>query len=95
MIKVVAKKFVKQDKLDEVIKLYEELVEASRKEEGCIKYELFQDDKDSTILAVIEEWESKDALAKHNNAEHFKRIVPMIAKLVLPESTVNVYNKLI
>lgn len=95
MIKVVAKKLIQEGKVEEVIKLYKELVEASRKEEGCIKYELYEDEKDSRILAVIEEWESKDALDKHMNSEHFTRLVPMIGELTEKKLDMNIYNKLI
>lgn len=95
MIKVVAKKLVNEGKVEEVIELYEELVRETRKEEGCIKYELYQDEKDSRILAVIEEWESKDALEKHMNSEHFVRIVPMIGELAEKKKDMNIYNKLI
>lgn len=95
MIKVIAKKLIKEGKVEEVIKLYKELVEASRKEEGCIKYELYEDEKDSRILAVIEEWESKDALDKHMNSEHFTRLVPMIGELTEKKLDMNIYNKLI
>jgi quinol monooxygenase YgiN len=95
MIKVVAKKLVNEGKVEEVIKLYEELVRETRKEEGCIKYELYQDEKDPRVLAVIEEWESKDALEKHMNSEHFTRIVPMIGELAEKKKDMNIYNKLI
>lgn len=94
MIKVVAKKLVNEGKLEDVISLYEQLVQATRKEEGCIKYELYQDDKESRILAVIEEWESREALDKHMKAEHFTRIVPMIGELI-EKAEINIYNKLI
>jgi quinol monooxygenase YgiN len=95
MIKLVVKKFIKEDKVDETIKLFGQLVEATRKEEGCIKYELYQDEKDATILAIIEEWESKEALAKHTTSEHFTRIVPMIAELTSKDSEMNTYIKLV
>lgn len=95
MIKVVAKKLVNEGKVEEVIKLYEELVKETRKEEGCIKYELYQDEKDPRVLAVIEEWESRDALEKHMNSEHFVRIVPMIGELAEKKKDMNIYNKLI
>ncbi len=94
MIKVVAKKLVKEGKLEEVVSLYDQLVQATRKEKGCIKYELYQDDKESRILAVIEEWESKEALDKHMKTEHFTRIVPMIGELT-EKAEINIYNRLI
>ena len=75
MIKVVAKGYFLEGKAEEAIKLYEELVEKTRKEEGCISYSLFRDIEDDSILTMIEEWESKDALDKHFKTEHFTRPV--------------------
>lgn len=82
MIKIVVKKKIKEGKIDEAIKLYGELVSASQKEEGCIHYNLYQDNDDENVLLIIEEWESQEALEKHNATEHFTRLVPMIAELV-------------
>lgn len=95
MVKVVARNFAQEDKLNEIIKLYKELVDLTRKEKGCIKYELYEAEKDSTILTMIEEWESKEALEQHMKSKHFTRIVPILGKLMSRESDMNVYNKLI
>lgn len=95
MIKVVARKLVNEGKIEEVKTLYEQLVQASRKEEGCIKYELYQDESNPQILAVIEEWENKDALNKHIKSEHFTSLVPMIGKLTANKPDMNIYNKII
>ncbi|MBU5591645.1 antibiotic biosynthesis monooxygenase [Clostridium sp. MSJ-4] len=95
MIKVVAKNFAKEDKIDEIIELSKELVEITRKEKGCIKYEMYQDEQDATILTMIEEWENKEALEEHLKSEHFNRIVPRMGKLMLKEADMNIYNKLI
>lgn len=95
MVKVVAKNYVQEDKVNEAIELYKELVEETRKEEGCIKYELFQDEADSTILAMIEEWESRQALDTHMKSEHFTRIVPQLKPLMRQATDMNVYSKLV
>lgn len=95
MIKVVAKNFVQEDKINEVIELHKELVEMTRKEDGCIKYEMYQDEQDAKVLTMIEEWENRQALEKHLESEHFTRIIPMLSKFMLKETEMNVYNKLI
>lgn len=95
MIKVVARNFAQDDKLHEIIELYKELVELTRKEKGCLKYELYQDEKDSKILTMVEEWESREALEDHFKAEHFVRIVPKVKKYMVKEADLNIYNKLI
>jgi len=95
MIKVVAKNFVQEGNFEEVISLYEELVELTRKEEGCISYELYRDSKDSNVIAMIEEWESREALERHLNSEHFTRIVPQVKKFMIKETDLTIYNPLL
>jgi len=95
MIKAVAKQFVKEDKVDEFLELAKKLVEATVKEAGCIKYELFQDAKDSKILTMIEEWENKDVLDKHINSEHFREIVPILSSFMEKPAEMNLYKKVI
>lgn len=95
MIKVVAKHYVFSDKVEEVIELSKELVAATVKEEGCISYGMYQDVKDSTILTMLEEWESVEALKKHSESEHFKTLVPKIVKFMEKPTEMNVYNKVI
>ena len=92
MIKVVAKNKIKEDNLETVLSLYELLVKETRKEEGCILYELFQDIEDSSVLTMIEEWEDKASLDRHMKTEHFMKIVPIVGELVT-ESSLNIYHK--
>jgi quinol monooxygenase YgiN len=93
MIKVVAKSTAKEDKLDRILELSKEMVELTVKEEGCIKYELFQDTKDSRVLIIIEEWEDENALNKHMASEHFRRIIPQLNELREKPSEVNLCSK--
>lgn len=93
MIKVVAKGNFIEGKIEEAIKLYEELVDKTRKEYGCISYNLYQDKLNHSILTVIEEWESEEALENHKNTEHFTRIVPLLGSL-RNSSELNIYKLL-
>lgn len=94
MIKVVAKSYAKADKLERLLELSKEMVEATVKEEGCISYELFQDIKDASSLVIVEEWESEEALSRHMSSEHFKRLIPQMNELREKPSEVNVCKKL-
>jgi len=96
MIKIVAKNYVKVDKINDFISLVTKLVEeTNQKDIGCIHYELFQDIKEPTILTIIEEWESKEALGQHMAAKHFLEIVPMLAAFTEKPSENNLYQKLV
>jgi len=95
MIKVVSKHYVKEDKVQEFIENARKMVEATLKEEGCVSYGLFQDEKDPKILTFIEEWEDIEALEKHKTTEHFASIVPILKSLDEKPGDLNVYKKLI
>ena len=95
MIKVVAKHLIQAEKTDKFMDLVKQLVETTRKEVGCITYELYQDEKDASIMTMIEEWESRDALNRHMESEHFKRLVPIISEMIMKETEMNIYNKVI
>jgi len=93
VIKLVSKHYVKEDKVNEFIENAKKLVEATRKEEGCISYGLFQDLNDPKILTFIEEWEDTAALEKHKNTEHFKMIVPILKNLDERPGDLNIYKQ--
>lgn len=94
MIKVVARNYAKEDKLSEILEMYKELVDITRKEDGCIKYELYQDIENPCIIAMIEEWETKSALEAHLKSEHFLRIVPKIKPFMSKTTDMNIYTKI-
>lgn len=95
MLKVVAKIFPKENKIDKVLELARVLVEKTVKEEGCIKYEMYQDEKDPKILIMLEEWVNLDFLNNHMSSEHFMWIVPQFSQYVEKESEVSICKKVI
>lgn len=92
MIKVVAKSIVKSDQIETYKNSVRELIEKTRKEAGCISYQLFQDIKNAKVFTFIEEWESEDALNKHMSSKHFQEIVPKLAQLREQNSEINIYR---
>jgi len=93
MINIVAKNIVKKGKIEEFKLLAKKLVEESKKEKGCIHYDLYEDTNNSNILTFIEEWTSEEAINNHNQTEHFTTIVPKLGDLLEVESEVNLYKK--
>ena len=92
-IRVVAKNYVKPDKVQEFMGLCKNLVEESLKEEGCIEYGLYQDLENSGILTILEEWKDKSSLDEHLNSNHFKEIFPLMSECLEKEAEINVYKK--
>lgn len=92
MITIVAKGFIKQGKAEEFKILAERLINESRKESGCISYNLYEDSNNCNILTFIEEWENSEAIKSHNSSEHFTSIVPKFAELREKQSEINLYK---
>ena len=55
---------------DVVREALESFVAPTRLEEGCLRYDLFQDISDPSKFTFIEEWASPAALQKHSQSEH-------------------------
>jgi quinol monooxygenase YgiN len=92
---VVAKNYVKPEKVQEFVDLCKKLVEASLKDEGYMDYGLYQDVENSGILTFLEEWKDEGSLDKHLNSSHFKEIFPLLSKCVEKETEINVYRKML
>lgn len=90
MVKVIAKFFVKEEKVEEFLKLASVLVEESRKEEGCVSYNLLQDVSNPQTLIMVEEWESAKILKTHMDSAHFTSIIPKMSLLQFQKEEITV-----
>ncbi len=81
MLKVFAKMLVKEGCVDAFKAAAKELVAKSQAEEDNIFYTLNQSGEDPRILAFMECWKDRDALARHEKTEHFTSILPKLAEL--------------
>lgn len=93
MLKVIAEDFIKEEYLDVVAPMYKELVAATKKEAGCIEYNLFIDENDKRHFIFIEEWVNHKALEDHCASEHFTRLVPKINQYQYKEGTALLMKK--
>ena len=53
-----------------IVELARPCIEATRKEEGCVRYELFVSTEDDVTLQFIEEWTDLDSLRAHMKTPH-------------------------
>lgn len=90
MIKVIAKLTIKEDMIELFKNSVTELIAETRKEAGCIQYQLFQDINNKKVLSFVEEWESMETLQMHMKSKHFLETVPKLAELEEKESEIMV-----
>jgi quinol monooxygenase YgiN len=92
VVKVIAKSEIKDGQIEAYQKLSAELVRETRKEQGCVSYELFQDVQHHNIFTFIEVWDNQGGLDRHMKSAHFQRIIPEMAKLREKPAEINVYR---
>jgi quinol monooxygenase YgiN len=58
-VRVLARLVVHPDKIEVAKKIFQNLADETRKEIGCIKYDLLQNVRDPTEFVFEEEWETQ------------------------------------
>jgi quinol monooxygenase YgiN len=70
---VVARIVARPESVDVVREGLRSLLEPTRREEGCIVYELMQNQADPTDFTFYEEWSGGEALDAHARSAHIER----------------------
>ncbi len=91
-VRVIARIKARTDKVDELQTALNPLVDATRKEPGCLSYHLLQNNDDPTDFAMVEEWESKNALEVHLSAKAFKDTQAKLPGLVAAKADIRLYR---
>jgi quinol monooxygenase YgiN len=91
-LRVVARITALPNKVDEVRSLLEALVEPTRREAGCISYELLQNKSDPTDFTFIEEWASDQALDAHLGTEHIQNAISGTTTLLAAPPDIRRYS---
>jgi quinol monooxygenase YgiN len=60
-----------KEKEEEFLNEVKTLIEASRKENGNIQYDLMKDTEKESKYMMVEVWENQEAVQSHNTSEHF------------------------
>ena len=93
MVKVVARTLVREESIEKYHALARELVAKTQTEQGNISYTLNQSQEDPRLHAMIEVWESREALEAHLASEHFTRIVPQLGELAEEKYPLELYTE--
>lgn len=91
MVYVIAYLKAHAGKGDEVLSLAAPLIEATRKESGCISYELYRKPADPDVLVFVETWKDRAALDAHFAEPHLKAFQAAMAEL-LSEARIEVVH---
>lgn len=87
-ITVVAKIVAKKDSVEAVKTELLKLIPPTRKESGCIEYNLHQDNLDPSIFLFYETWQNNASLEHHIGTEHYRAYAKALEGM-LEEKVVN------
>jgi len=93
-IRVVARLMAFPNKIEEAKALLLGLVEPTRKEAGCLQYDLLQNQADPTDFTFVEEWESDESLDAHLASEHIQSAIAQIPELIASGPDIRRYTLL-
>jgi len=78
----------------DAIELLKKLVIETRKEKGCIQYDLFEDHRNKGVFFIHETWESNEDLQQHQVSDHMMNFRENAASLLEKKNIVYIGNKL-
>ena len=88
---IVANIKANEDQIDLVKTELLKLIDITRAEEGCIKYDLHQDNENPSHFLFYENWESRDLWQAHMGNQHLKDFLSAtegaLAELTINEMT--------
>ena len=83
---------ITQGKLEEFLEGSKRLIEGTRKESGCIKYEINNLASNPFKFVIYEEWASKEDLDSHLKADHFEKAKPIFGHIAQGTWKCNSYD---
>ncbi len=83
---------VKEGEEKNLIKAARPCIAATRKEKGCILYELNQGIENPREFVFVEKWQSVGALAAHLKTEHVKKLIAALGDILDGEPKFHVFR---
>lgn len=78
----------------EVKQILENLVQNSRKEKGCLQYDLHQSKDDATVFIFHEVWENKAIYDLHNSQQYVTSFFGKASELLIAKPQVIFTDKI-
>ncbi len=83
MIVVVGRVVTDAPRRDELIRIAQAVARASRAEEGCLSYRIYEDSEIENEFVFVEEWESQEALQRHFGTPHIAEFMAAVPGAVV------------
>ncbi len=94
LLTVVAEMVAKPGREDDLKRELLALIEPTRKEDGCVQYDLHQGESDSCRFVFFENWKSKEHLERHLDSPHLRAFNGVAAELLAEAPRVMLYRRI-
>ena len=91
-IRVVARIVARPEKTAELRAVLIDLVEPTRREKGCISYQLHQNLANACDFVCVEEWESGSAIEAHMKTPHVQQAFAKAGPLLASAPDISSYS---
>ncbi len=91
-IRVVARILSLPEKVEELTAILRALVEPTRKETGCISYQLLRNTSDVCDFVFVEEWASQSAIDTHLKTPHIQNAFAKAQSLLAKAPQIDTYS---
>lgn len=85
---------IKKEEKDNFIQLAKEVVKETRKEDGCVAYDSFENSYEDNHIVFIEIWKDEISIENHKKTKHFQDFVSAIGGLLNKDLEVRVMKEL-
>jgi len=93
-VTVAAELVAKPGKEEELKRAALALIEPTRREEGCVQYDLHQSDTDPARFFFFENWRSKEILDRHLSSPHLRSFAAAAQDLLAEPMRVMTYVRI-
>ena len=80
----------KESDLMDALELLKKLVFETRKEDGCMQYDLIEDNTNKGVFFIVELWEREEHHHQHNGSDHLMNFRNQSASML--EKSAQVYK---
>ncbi|MEG3436939.1 putative quinol monooxygenase [Pannus brasiliensis CCIBt3594] len=89
---VIARVIASIDRIEETRELMVSLLEPTRRENGCIRYDLFQNRENPAEFTFIEEWQDQASLDAHLASPHIRDAIAKLPSLFVSGPVITLYD---
>lgn len=91
---IVARFRAREGHVQEVEALLVDFVEPSRKEDGCLFYDLHREIEDDHVFVILDGWRDKSAFEAHASSAHVARTLSILEPLLAAAPVISKLKRL-